>query len=119
MEEDIKVLEEFIKDINLPTDELLKKHINFDEIEQAIENIIKGYKKLEKENERIKNIDYYKLAEEFEMGLYMPRCDVEEYYVPIESLGNCIPKSKVREIIQNSYPDIAIQKLYELLEGDK
>ena len=30
-----------------------------------------------------------------------------------------IPKSKVKEIIENSYPDIAVQKLYELLEGEK
>ena len=81
MEEDIKVLKNLIYMLN---DETHKLHTTIEYI-QAIENLIKEYKELEA------------LKYDFEAGFYMPRCDVEEYYVPIERLNDYIEKSELRE----------------------
>lgn len=95
----IKILEE-LKEKTYRIDDILGNLVLSEEEYSAIQNLIARYKELEKENKRIKSIDYIALAEEIENGLWMPRCDVEEYYIPIENLEDYIPKSKVKEKIE-------------------
>ncbi len=98
----IEILEEYFNKIcfdetNKITADLCTIGIN--EI-QAIENLIQENKELKEENNRIKSLDYTALAEEMEMGLWMPRADVEEYYIPIERLNDYIEKSELSEILK-------------------
>ena len=125
----IEILEEYFNKIcfdetNKITADLCTIGIN--EI-QAIENLIQENKELKEENNRIKSLDYTALAEEMEMGLWMPRADVEEYYIPIERLNDYIDKSKLKEIIYPT-PENPIsfevqssemyKKLEKLVEGE-
>ena len=125
----IEILEEYFNKIcfdetNKITADLCTIGIN--EI-QDIENEIQENKELKEENNRIKSLDYTALAEEMEMGLWMPRADVEEYYIPIERLNDYIDKSKLKEIIYPT-PENPIsfevqssemyKKLEKLVEGE-
>ncbi len=65
-----------------------------------INSLIKENKELKEENSRIKSLDYTALAEEMEIGLWMPRADIEEYYIPIERLNDYIEKSELSEILK-------------------
>lgn len=78
---------------------VISNYIN-DNDSRAIQGLLDLYNKEKEENKRIKSLDYTALTEEMEMGLWMPRADVEEYYVPIENLNDYIQKSKVREKIE-------------------
>ena len=99
MEEDIKILEEYIKDLKLTPEELLKsneviKFIEYKEI-KAIENLIARYKELDKIVKTYNTIP----------NDYMPN-DVKiviadrEYFNNGILKENCIPKSKVKEKIE-------------------
>ena len=103
LDEDIDILKEmiFIFD-NIGVGSLLNEsqYIGIKRLIEMNERLIEAYKKVKEENKRIKSIDYIALAEEVENGLWMPRCDVEEYYIPIENLDDYIPKSKIKEKIE-------------------
>lgn len=90
MEKDLKVLEEFLNDLNLPTDELLKKHINLDEIEQAIENLMNRNKTLEKENQSL--IKQYEYQGALITNEYLSKNEIKEWF---------IPKSILQELLED------------------
>lgn len=119
MEEDLKILEEFVRNYKevqekYKDDEIqaeIERGCYFEEVPaRAIENLIKGYKELEEELRPIKNIE--KALDEMDIEGIWNDIKAEDY----------IPKSKVREIIEdidNSQPVIAELKLRKLVEGDK
>ena len=142
MEEDIKILEEKIKEwepyknIDFPTEtgKLIQKE------NQAIENLIKGYRELE-ENKELKtikgfeeNIEVSKFGEWVGKNYIDYKFEYENYQ---RILADYIPKSKIREMleelkeikrVQENNPftspvyikelEYGIQILEELLEGE-
>ena len=105
----IEILEQFIKHYKevqekYKDDEIqaeIERSCYFEEVPaEAIENLIQENKELKEKNSRIKSLDYTALAEEMEMGLWMSKADVEEYYIPIESLNDYIEKSELLEILK-------------------
>ena len=96
MEEDIKILEEFIGSYKIGIRQRVNRNIL-----NCIENLIKRNNELEK---------HYQHEQEYINGEVFSAKQM--YYIE----DNYIDKSKVKEIIENSYPDIAVQKLFELLE---
>lgn len=104
MEEDIKVLEEFIKSIRSDLEEDSPDNWK---LAQAIENLIKGYKELEEENEEL----HKEINERIKLKIENEKIVDKDY----------IPKSKLQEIIEdidNNQPVIAELKLRKLVEGD-
>ena len=98
MEEDIKILEEFL-DLARTRDYKGNLTGSFDEFEleveekeyKAIENLIIRYKELEEENKKL--IETYK-SEKTMKNNYV------QYYQDLLLKENCIPKSKVKEKIE-------------------
>ena len=72
MEEDIKVLTAFLL-VNIP--EMITQE-EFDDVKQAIENLIKGYKELDKENTRQHEL-LGKIHEKYQKD-YIPKSKVRE-----------------------------------------
>lgn len=113
---------------NLSEEEIiknLKHYLNISEYHRkeeysSIDNYIKGLLDLYNK-ERVKNIE---LLEKLEMKkLLFVRKDritngiLCEYYIRKDEIEkDYISKDKIREIINNSYPDIAIEKLMNILE---
>lgn len=81
MEEDIKILEEFIEAVGEEYEVLKEK--------QALERVVKGYRKLEEENES--------LVRQYE---YQGALMVNEYFSKDQVYELFIPKSKVKEKIE-------------------
>lgn len=108
MEEDLKVLEEYLSHTHcfqcIAENGLCPDcYIDIQQI-QAIENLIKRNKEVEEKANKLGKLYY----------------EVNENCIKYEK--DYIPKSKVREIIQdidNSQPVIAELKLRKLVEGDK
>lgn len=119
MEEDIKILEDFIyeiKSFGLTKDTL--------EVSHAIENLIKAYKELEEENKIIKG-NYYTLSKDIQMvttelGFPEDTIIADEMIPMIKE--NYIEKSlveeKIEELIKEGrhYNANKIEVLQELLE---
>lgn len=81
MEEDIKILgePEKIELINLLRTFKREGIENFIVVRRKkLENLIKGYRELEKELERIKSLDIYKLVEDYETGQLIPKSKIKE-----------------------------------------
>lgn len=84
MEEDLKKIEYFLDLVDETIDENIEvEEIEIKELRQAIENLIKGYKALEKENKTLKG---------FTSSIFNDT--LEKDY---------IPKSKVREVLDTKY----------------
>lgn len=109
---DIKVLERLIKRYyGIPCgNHICPTEIYYEEIE-AIENLISRNKELEEVVKTYNAIPNDYIPNDMKIVI----AD-REYFNNGILKENIIPKSKVREIIENSYPDIAVQKLLELLE---
>ena len=117
MEEDIKELEEIIKKyrndnvnmLDLDSNDLFKRLILKEEQVQLLENLIKGYRELEEENEELKRL-----------------ANNKQWISPCYVAQNYIPKSKIKEKIEewdksikwNNADDryYAIKILKELME---
>ena len=84
MEEDIKILEEFIEDYSL-NEELADDHFI-----EALENLIKGYKL-----EKLKNV-------------------LDEQSLK-EALEDCIPKSKIKEKIEEVNKSLGYSPVNKIL----
>lgn len=131
MEEDIKILEEWLKQLN---DLFDKTKINNIKERQALEHLIKEYRELEENNRQLEKwLNYYKLgdtAEEFEeLFGNVPINDIEKIKKYI--FQNYIPKSKTKEKIEelkmsggsdgtdsveNLARELVIEVLQELME---
>ena len=108
MEEDIKILEEFL-DLARTRDYKGNLTGSFDEFEleveekeyKAIENLLTRYKQLEEENTQLKTI-----TQEYNSYLQDSNCDTKiiiadsEYFANGFFKENFIPKSKVKEKIE-------------------
>ena len=129
MKEDIEMLKEFAHD-------LLQDYIySPDEVPQhdkklskAIENLISRYKELEEKNKDLK-CNYYNMAEQklklvkenIELNDELQMTKNSMKIANLDVMEDYIPKSKVREIIEdidNSQPVIAELKLRKLVEGE-
>ena len=109
MEEDIKILEEFINYKNINNSPYHLIAISHERLCEAIQNLIARYKKLEEENRKLTARKYMLNAETGELKV-------------IQIDNNYIPKSKVKELIQeksvnlNGFDYIVTDDLQELLE---
>ena len=113
MEEDIKILEEFL-DLARTRDYKGNLTGSFDEFEleveekeyKAIENLLTRYKQLEEENTQLKTI-----TQEYNSYLQDSNCDTKiiiadsEYFANGFFKENFIPKSKVKEKIEELKED--------------
>ena len=95
MEEDIKILEEMKKDIVYDSDEDYDNQIAIRQI-QAIENIIKGYRELEKDLHEMTISNNHK----------------KENWIHKNCLNEYIPKSKIKENIKEIDQLIEYEKQY-------
>ena len=148
MEEDIKILEE-IKEGTLKASECsltsISESNHWKREAQAIENIIKRYKELEQENEKLEEKRLWQNKErrrlegiicdlQDELSLY--KKDLGEFYKSSEEqLKNSVPKSKIEEKIKDleskkdikdnttytfkEVEEVIIQVLQELLEWEE
>lgn len=101
MEENIKILEELLDDVELGVSGWIDRLDLKEKI--AIENLIKEYRELKENNRQLeKCLNYYKLgdtAEEFEeLFGNVPINDIEKIKKYI--FQNYIPKSKIKENIK-------------------
>ena len=105
MEENIKLIKEKIKKSRELFAEVGSHIFLNEETIIAIEKLIGGY--LEKEKE---------CKEQYEWNIFY-REEMGKKNIQIQ---NSIPKSEILEIIENHYPDVACQKIQELIEkGEK
>ena len=90
MEEDIKILESFIRSIR--SDLLDKENSDNFELAQALENLLTRYKQLEEENKQLKLRikDIYVSRGEYEKAKTIMTKELREF----------IPKSKIKEKIE-------------------
>ena len=120
MEEDIKILENYKKIVLDKTPEHTTSVTNF-EVRQALDNLIKGYRELEKEKDEIYE-DYQELGKE--------KWKADEAIIFLterleERINNYIPKSKIKEIrdkaeVMDYYTlNNVIDDLTELLGDEK
>lgn len=61
-------------------------------------------------------IEYMQLKKEIEKQKDLYEKLLNGYNERVKEIENSISKDKIKEIIENHYPDVAISKLYELLE---
>ena len=100
MEEDIKILEEFIEAYKI-AEEVLDG-----DVIQSIDNLVTRYKQLEEENTQLKTI-----TQEYNSYLQDSNCDTKiiiadsEYFANGFFKENFIPKSKVKEKIEELKED--------------
>ena len=105
MEENIKLIKEKIKKSRELFVEVGSHIFLNEETIIAIEKLIDGY--LEKEKE---------CKEQYEWNIFY-REEMGKKNIQIQ---NSIPKTEILEIIENHYPDVACQKIQELIEkGEK
>lgn len=85
----------------------------------TLKTLLNYIDKLQKENEELK-VDYQKQWEEnCRLALYIDKVRIENRKILENTAKNYIRKDKIRDAIKtSSYPDIAIQKLIELLEEE-
>lgn len=88
MEEDIKIVEELVEHNYLEDLGYLRDNNHYIRFNQALENLIKGYRELEKENKLLKKVDSI-----------VENIDTEKVILKIED-DDYIPKSKIKSKIE-------------------
>ena len=106
MEEDIKILEELIKEyekLGNTIKEVRISQVLFERLIQAIQNLIARYKVLEKINNKYKVVKTLNEIQEYKLELdYIPKSKVQEKIEDLEKRGYFEEANAMQDLLEES-----------------